>query len=403
MAEWVWEARARTGEVRKGVMSAETADDVESRLRGQQLNPLKVKKKPREFKIQLGSGTSERDLVTFTRQFATMIDSGLPIVQCLDILSMQGENKVFSEVLKDVKGYVEQGGTLSEGMSRHPKVFDPLFVNLIAAGEVGGILDTILGRLAGYIEKASTLKRQVRSAMVYPTAVLLVAFAIIFVMLTWVIPAFQKMFAEFGGTDELPAITQFVITLSEGFVDYIVFIIGGIVGAVFGFSYAYRQPAGKQFFHRLMLTAPIIGPVMRKIAVARFTRTLGTLLSAGVPILDSMKIVAKAAGNVVIEAAILKTAEKVAEGRTMVEPLAATNVFPPMVVQMIGVGEQTGAMDQMLTKIADFYEDEVDAAVSGLTSLLEPLMMVFIGGIVGTILIAMYMPIFDIAGKVKSE
>lgn len=402
MAEWVWEAKGRNGETRKGTMEAETPELVQSRLRAQQLNPVKVKKKPKEFHINIGKPVSEKELVIFTRQFATMIDAGLPLVQCLEILSGQGENKQFRKIQKDIKAYVEQGGTFSEGLRKHPKVFDDLYVNLVAAGEMGGILDTILQRLSVYIEKRVKLKRQVKGAMVYPTAVLCVAIAVIVVMLTWVIPAFQGMFAEFGGEDNLPGLTKFVISLSEWFLGnahWIVLTTIVIVGSV---SYSYRTKGGKRFWHKLFLTMPVIGPVIRKIAVARFTRTLGTLLGSGVPILDSMNIVGRASGNVIVEEAIQTTADRIREGRTMSEPLSETKVFPDMVVQMIGVGEQTGALDNMLNKIADFYEDEVDVAVAALTSLLEPMMMVVIGGIVGVILIAMYMPIFEIAGQVQA-
>ncbi len=332
-----------------------------------------------------------------------MIDAGLPLVQCLEILSSQGENKEFSKILKDIKAHVEGGGTFSEGLRRHPKVFDDLFVNLIAAGEMGGILDTIHQRLAVYIEKRVKLKRQVRGALVYPTSILIVAFGVIAVMLTWVIPAFQSMFREFGSEDALPEITKLVISVSEGFVDNLLLIIIVIVGTIAGVSWSYKTPKGKKFWHKAILTIPLIGPVMRKIAVSRFTRTLGTLLGSGVPILDALNIVAKAAGNVIVEEAIMKVAQKIREGRTMAEPLMETNVFPSMVVQMIGVGEQTGALDTMLNKIADFYEEEVDVAVAALTSLMEPIMMVFIGGIVGVILVAMYMPIFEIAGHVNAE
>ena len=403
MAEWTWEAKARTGEIRKGVMEAETMDLVNSRLKAQQLNPVKVKKKPREFNINIGAPVSEKDLVIFTRQFATMIDAGLPLVQCLEILSAQGENKVFNGKLKEIKNFVEQGGTFSDALSKHPDVFDSLYVNLVHAGEVGGILDTILNRLAVYIEKRVKLKRQVRGAMVYPIGVLVVAVVVIVIMMIWVIPAFREMFAEFGGEDQLPGLTKFVISLSEAFVSNLHWIVIGTVLFFVGMRYTLKTEKGKHFFHRISLKMPIIGPLIKKIAVARFTRTLGTLLTSGVPILDSLDIVGKASGNIVIEEAIQKTASKIREGKTMAEPLAETKVFPPMVVQMIGVGEQTGALDNMLNKIADFYEEEVDVAVSALTSLLEPMMMVFIGGIVGVILIAMYMPIFEIAGKVEGS
>ncbi len=403
MAEWVYEARTRAGEVQTGIIEADSKEAVQSRLRARQLNPVKIKKKSRELKLSFGTGVSPKELVVFVRQFATMIDAGLPLVQCLDILSSRGENKALNEILKDVKEYVEQGGTFSEGLARHPKLFDELFVNLVRAGEMGGILDTILNRLAGYIEKRVKLAQQVRGAMVYPVAIFIVAIIVVVVMLAWVIPSFKSMFAEFGGEDSLPALTQMVIAASEGFLSNIHWIVLGTAALIFGITYFYRQPAGKHFFHRTLLVLPILGPVMRKISVARFTRTLGTLLSAGVPILDALDVVKKSAGNVIVEEAIQQTANKIREGRTMAEPLMETNVFPPMVVQMIGVGEQTGALDTMLNKIADFYEEEVDIAVAALTSLLEPLMMVFIGGIVGVILISMYLPIFSIAGKVKAE
>jgi type IV pilus assembly protein PilC len=403
MAEFAWEAKGRAGETKKGVMEAESIDAVQSRLRAQNLNPVKVRKKGREFNLVIGSPVTEKELVVFVRQFATMIDAGLPLVQCLEILSSQGDNKLFNGILKDIKGHVEQGATFSDALRRHPKVFDELFVNLVQAGEMGGILDTILQRLAVYIEKRVKLKRQVRGALVYPAAVMVIAIVVLTVLLWKVIPTFQDMFADFGSADELPKITQFVIALSEGFINYLPFLFLGAVALAGGVTYSYRQPKGKEFWHRLLLTVPVIGQVMRKIAVSRFTRTLGTLLSSGVPILDALNIVAKASGNVIIEKAIDQTAEKIREGRTMAEPLLETNVFPPMVVQMIGVGEQTGALDQMLNKIADFYEEEVDIAVAALTSLLEPVMMVVIGGMVGFMLIAMYMPIFDIAGKIKME
>ncbi len=403
MAEFVYEARARSGEVRKGVMEADTAETVENRLKAQNLNPVKVKKKPKEIQLSFGAPVSEKELVIFTRQFATMIDAGLPLVQCLEILSAQGENKQFNKILKDVKAYVEQGGTFSDALSKHPKVFDSLYVNLVAAGELGGILDTILSRLAVYIEKRVKLKSQVRGALIYPSIIAFVAVSVIFILLTWVIPAFQSMFRDFGGEDALPGVTRFVIAVSHGFVSNLPILIGlGVIFAIV-FTVTYRTPKGKRFWHRLLLTAPLLGPVMRKIAVARFCRTLGTLLASGVPILDAMDVVAKSSGNTVIEDAINVTSDRIREGRTMAEPLMETKVFPPMVVQMIGVGEQTGALDNMLNKIADFYEEEVDVAVAALTSMLEPIMLVVMGGIVGFIMVAMYMPIFEIAGQVQSE
>jgi type IV pilus assembly protein PilC len=403
MAEWVWEARARSGEVRKGVMDADDKEAVNQRLRAQNMNPLKVRKKLAGISLKFGSPVTQQELVVFIRQFATMIDAGLPLVQCLEILGNQGENKEFCIVLKDIKATVESGATFSDALKRHPKVFDELFVNLIAAGEMGGILDTILNRLGVYIEKRVKLQRQVRGALVYPIAVFCIAITVLGVLLTMVVPTFEKMFSDFGGTDKLPPLTKFVIGMSHNVVDQLPTIIVVGVASFFGISYSYRTKRGKWFWHWLALHFPAIGPAMRKIAVARFTRTMGTLLASGVPILDALNVVSKTAGNVIIETALLDVAEKITQGRTMSEPLAETKVFPSMVVQMIGVGEQTGALDVMLNKIADFYEEEVDVAVSGLTALMEPIMMVGIGGMVGFMLIAMYMPIFDIAGAVKAE
>ncbi|MFT3922832.1 MAG: type II secretion system F family protein [Myxococcales bacterium] len=405
MAEWVWEARARTGETKKGVMEAESAESVQGRLRAQNLNPVKVKKKPKEINIKLPDflqpKVKEKELVIFIRQFATMIDAGLPLVQCLEILSAQGENPQFNNVLKDVKGHVEQGATFSDALSKHPKVFDELFCSLIRAGEMGGILDTILNRLAVYIEKNVKLKRQVKGALTYPLSTFAIALGVCALLLGYVVPTFEAMFKDFGG--ELPAMTAFVISISNGFLSAAPMIAAVLGGFLYLCSYTYKDPRTKPYWHKFMLSVPILGPVMRKIAVARFTRTLGTLLASGVPILDALEVVATSAGNVIVERAIRFSADKIREGRTMAEPLAETGVFPPMVVQMIAVGEQTGALDQMLNKIADFYEEEVDVAVAAMTSLLEPLMMVVVGGMVGFLLIAMYMPIFDIAGKVSEQ
>jgi type IV pilus assembly protein PilC len=403
MAEWAWEARARTGELRKGVMDAEDREAVNARLRQQNLSPVKVRKKAQPINLNIGSPVTSQELVVFIRQFATMIDAGLPLVQCLEILSTQGDNKAFNAVLKDVKQAVEGGSTFSDALKRHPKVFDELFVNLVAAGEMGGILDTILNRLGVYIEKRVKLQRQVRGALVYPASVFVIAGVVMAVLLTQVIPTFEKMFADFGGEDSLPPLTKFVIGLSHGAIENMPIFIASLVTAAFAFAYSYRTKRGKRFWHWLLLAFPALGPTMRKIAVARFTRTMGTLLASGVPILDALQIVGKTAGNVIIESALNNVATGIQEGRTMVEPLAESKIFPSMVVQMIGVGEQTGALDQMLNKIADFYEEEVDLAVSALTAMLEPIMMVGIGGMVGFMLIAMYMPIFDIAGAVKAE
>jgi type IV pilus assembly protein PilC len=404
MAEFTWEARARSGEVRKGVMEAENEDAVNNKLRQQQLNPVKVKKKKSFSSFQFGSGVTTKDLVTFTRLFATMIDAGLPLIQCLDILSNQQTNKNFAVVLKDIKSHVEQGATFSEALKRHPRVFDDLFTNLVHAGEVGGILDSIMSRLSVYLEKSQKLARQVRGALVYPSVVIVIAMAVMAVMLVFVIPAFEGMFAEFGGgAQNLPVLTRALIAISKSFVTFLPFVIVGAIGFVVAVTYINKQPKGKRFFHKTFLRLPVMGPVLRKIAVSRFTRTLGTLLQSGVPILDALEICARTSGNVVIESGIMMVRQSISEGKNMAEPLAATGVFPDMVVQMIAVGEQTGALDQMLNKIADFYEEETDVAVSALTSALEPILMVGVGGMVGVVLVAMYLPIFSLAGAIKAD
>lgn len=401
MPEFAWEARTRTNELRKGVMSADSVAAVEQKLRQQQLTPSQVKKKAREFKLAIGSGVDAKELVAFTRQFATMIDAGLPLVQCLEILAGQQENKVFQAALKDIKSSVEQGATFSDSLRRHPKIFDELYVNLVHAGEVGGILDTILNRLAVYIEKRVKLIRQVRGAMTYPIAVICILVIVVIVLLTFVIPAFEQMFKDFGAKDALPKLTQIVIWFSHSFVSALPITIPATILFVIGAIFFYRQPKGKRFVHRMLLVLPIIGPVMRKIAVARFSRTLGTLLQSGVPILDALEVCAKSAGNVIVEQSINFVRARISEGKNMAEPLMETKVFPSMVVQMIAVGEQTGALDQMLSKIADFYEEEVDVAVAALTSLLEPLLMVIVGTVVGIVLVSMYLPIFSLAGAMK--
>ena len=403
MAEYAWEARARTGETRKGVMEAENEEVVNNRLRQQQLSPVKVKKKAREFNITIGSGVDAKELVQFVRQFATMIDAGLPLVQCLDILSTQTPNKIFATALKDIKTTVEGGSTFSDSLRRHPKIFDELFVNLVQAGELGGILDTILNRLATYIEKRVKLARQVKGALTYPIAVVIIAAGVMSVLMIFVIPSFENMFKDFGSKEGLPKLTQIVIGFSKAFIANLPYLALGAIATSVAVTYTYRTPKGKKFFHKLMLSLPIFGTLFQKIAVARFTRTLGTLLSSGVPIMDALEVVAKTAGNVIVEEAILYVRLKISEGKNMAEPLAEKKIFPSMVVQMLGVGEQTGALDTMLSKVADFYEEEVDVAVAALTSLLEPIMMVGIGGMVGTVMVAMYLPIFSLAGKIKSE
>jgi len=400
MAEFVWEARKQTGEVRKGVMEAENEAAVLTRLRAQQLNPTKVtaKKKGFDFKaIQFGSGVEIKDLVKFTRQFATMIDAGLPLVQCLEILGSQEEDKNFSQVILATRTDVESGQSLADAMKKHPKTFDPLFTNMIAAGEAGGILDTILKRLATYIEKSVKLKGQVKSAMVYPIAVIVIATLVVGVILWKVIPTFANLFSGLGA--ELPLPTRIVIALSNGLVRFMPFIIVGFIAASFGFRAFYSSTSGRRIVDMIVLKLPVLGNLMRKIAVARFCRTLSTLLASGVSILEALDITARTAGNAIVEEAILLTRKSIEGGDTIAAPLKETKVFPPMVVQMISVGEATGALDTMLSKIADFYEEEVDVAVAGMLTLLEPIMIAFLGGVVGGIVIAMYLPIFDLISK----
>ena len=402
MAKFQWEGTTRAGEKRKGVMEAASAGEVESRLRGEGMAIGRVKKEGGfgDIQIQIGTGVTPKDLQIFTRQLATMIDAGLPLVQCLDILASQQQNKSFAKILFSVKNSVEQGSTFSDALRKHPKVFDELYVNLVAAGEVGGILDTILSRLATYIEKAVKLKNQLKSAMYYPIGILVVAIAVIVIMLTKVIPVFEKMYHDMGN-HELPGPTQIVIKISHAFLDRWYMFAGALFLLVFGVLALRRTAAGKEKTDAFLLRLPIVGPTLRKIIVARFTRTLGTLLASGVPILDALDICAKTAGNVVVQNAIMKTRSRISEGHDMAGPLTDTKVFPSMVTQMIGVGEQTGAMDQMLQKIADFYEEEVDAAVAGLTSLIEPVMMAFLGVVVGGLIVAMYLPIFKLAGNIQ--
>ncbi|MGC6416687.1 MAG: type II secretion system F family protein [Bradymonadia bacterium] len=401
MTEWVWEGRTRSGELRKGVIEADTERDVQARLRQQNIMVENVRQKRKSISFSLGGGVSAAQLVVFVRQFATMIDAGLPLVQCLEILSNQEPNKYFKSVLVDVKANVEGGATFADSLRRHPKVFDSLFVNLVAAGEIGGILDTILNRLATYIEKNVKLVRQVKGALMYPTVIVIIAFGVVFALLKWVIPTFAKMFQDMGDA-QMPDLTVAVINASEWFQANFMWVLAGLGIFIAVFLRSIQTEKGRYLFDATLLKLPVIGTLLRKVAVAKFTRTLGTMIASGVPILDALDIVAKAANNKIIENAIYFTKNKVAEGSNMADPLLQTNVFPSMVVQMISVGESTGAMDTMLQKIADFYEDEVEVAVEGLTKLLEPIAMVFIGGIVGTIMIAMYLPIFSIAGNVKS-
>lgn len=397
---FMWEAKTKQGEVKKGEMEAGDQKAVESRLLSLGLTPTKVRKKSiLDANLALPGSVSGKDILIFTRQFATMIDAGLPLVQCLEILGSQTENPAFRKVIFAIKNRVEGGSTFSDALKDHPKVFDELFVQLCAAGEVGGILDTILNRLAVYREKSEKLKRKVKGALTYPIAVISIGIVVTGVLLIKVTPVFEKMFSDFGSA--LPGPTQVVVDLSNWLQSYIIHLIVGIAATVFAFMAFYRNPRGRELFDKAILHAPIFGDLIRKVAVARFTRTLGTMISSGVPILDALDVTAKTAGNRTIEKGIQYVRSKISEGKNIAGPLADTKVFPSMVVQMIGVGEATGAMDQMLGKIADFYDDEVDAGVAGLTALIEPIMMVFLGGVVGGFLIAMYLPIFSIAGAIK--
>ncbi|WP_045115240.1 type II secretion system F family protein [Plesiocystis pacifica] len=401
MAAYIWEATTRGGEHRSGTMEADNEAAVRDRLTAQGLVVNNVKKKPMELRLPtIGSGVALKDLVVFTRTFSTMVDAGLPLVQCLDMLSSQAENPRFGEMLGKIKAEVETGKSLSEAMGLYPKVFDDLFRNLVAAGEAGGILDLIFRRMATYLEKSAKLRRQVKGALVYPVAIIVVGLLVMVIMMTFVLPTFEDMFKDLGA-GSLPGPTRIVLAISHFITGH--FLLLTIVGIALGvgFSAAIKTPQGLLIFDTIKLKLPVIGNVVRKGSVARFTRTLGTLLASGVPILDAMDIVAKTSGNVVIQNGILYAREKVAEGKDIASPLLETGIFPPMVVQMIGVGEQTGAMDDMLQKIADFYEEEVDAAVAAMSAMLEPLILVFLGVGVGGMLIAMYLPIFDVAGGIK--
>ncbi len=402
MTVYLWKARTRQGTMKRGEVEAVNDAAVIAQLRAQMLHPITVKKKPkdvREYLPFLRPRIKTKDLVIFTRQFATMIDAGLPLVQCLHILGDQQENPTFREIIQQVRADVEQGSTFADALAKHPKPFDALYVNLVAAGEIGGILDTILNRLAVYLEKADALARKVRGAMVYPATVLTVAVGVMVLMLVKIIPTFEAMFHDFGG--ELPGPTQAVVNMSHWMQDWLAWFLAGIVLFVAAFFQARRRiPSFRRRTDALALKLPIFGPLLRKVAVARFTRTLGTMIASGVPILDGLEIVSKTAGNMVVEEALRDVRTAISEGKTIAEPLSESQVFPGMVVHMIAVGEETGAMENMLTKIADFYDDEVDAAVDALTAMLEPMMMVLLGGTVGGMLVAMYLPIFKIADTI---
>ena len=402
MANFSWTGKNRQGAIQKGQVTAKNRQEVIGILRKQNILVTSIQEQKSsilQMEIPgLGGGVKEKDIVIFTRQFATMIDAGLPLVQCLEILASQSDNKVLAKTIAEVRQDVEGGATYADSLRKHTKVFDELYVSMVYAGEAGGILDTILNRLAKHMEKVMKLKKLIKSALVYPVTIVGVAVVVISVLMVWVIPTFAQMFVDFGGTLPLP--TVIVITASEFMQSNFLLIVGISVAAFIALKYIYKNPKGKRIFDGIILKAPVFGPLVRKAAVAKFTRTLGTLISSGVPILEGMEIVAKTSGNKVIEEALLEARQSISEGKTVAEPLAKTKVFPPMVVQMISVGEATGALDAMLSKIADFYDDEVDMAVASLTSLLEPMLMVFLGVVIGFIVIAMYLPIFEMASIV---
>ena len=401
MAVFIWEAATKRGEIKKGEMDANDETVVRGLLRRQGFKSITVKQKPKdllEYVPFLKQKVKEKNIVVFARIFSTMINAGLPLIQCLDLLAQQEENKTFAKIITSVKEDIEGGSTLQDALKKYPAVFDELFVNLVAAGESGGILDVILIRLSNYMEKTMKLKTKVKGSLVYPIIVLVVSIAVITLLLVYVIPVFKKMFEGMGG--QLPGPTQFLISVSDYAVSYFPYLIGGVVLFIFFFRRYYRTEKGRLTVDALVLKAPIFGPLLTKVAVAKFTRTLSTMMASGVPILEGLNIVSKTAGNVVVENAIMKTRQSISEGRTIAEPLAETEIFPPMVVQMIAVGEATGALDAMLAKIADFYDDEVDAAVAAMTTMLEPFMMVFLGIVVGGMIICMYLPIFKMASVV---
>jgi type IV pilus assembly protein PilC len=405
MATFAYRGRATSGAV-TGVIEAENRLGAVAMLRGKGIVATAVEeRKPKAAAFNLFGGTKlggkvkDKDLAIYTRQFSTMIDAGLPIAQCLAILSEQSESKTLRDVTTRIAKDVEGGSTLADSFRKYPKTFDDLFTNMLAVGESGGVLDVVLQRLSGYIEKAAALKRKVKGAMVYPITIISVAFLVIIFMMIFVIPTFAKMFEGLGA--ELPLPTKIVMWLSDFVQRFIIFIVVGLAAMVWALKRYYATDQGSKVIDRLLLRFPVIGTLIKKVAVARFTRTMGTLLSSGVPILEGLLITARSSGNRVVEAAVLQARTAVMAGRTLADPLRQTPVFPPMVVHMINVGENTGALDNMLSKIADFYDDEVDTAVSALTSLLEPLMIVFLGVVVGGLVVAMYMPIFKMVTLVK--
>jgi type IV pilus assembly protein PilC len=396
MPNFVWKGKARTGQLQQGVLLADSRNAAVAALRRQQIQVTSIKEQSRQIPLmpRLPVRVPRKRLAIFTRQFSVMLDAGLPLVQCLEILGSQEDNRHFKEIIRQVRIDVESGASLADAMRKHPVAFDDLYVSMIAAGEAGGILDIILQRLSSYIEKSVRLRSQVRTAMMYPAAVISIAVLVVWVILWKVIPVFAQLFAGVGA--ELPFLTRSVIAASNFVGRYSIFIIALLIAGAMALNRWHKTYRGRRVIDAFMLRLPVLGQLLLKIAVARFCRTLSTLTSSGVPILEGLEITARTAGNAVVEDAIMAVRKAVEEGKTISEPLADTKVFPPMVVQMINVGEQTGALDQMLSKIADFYEEEVDTAVTGLMKLIEPLLITFLGGVIGTIVTAMYMPMYTI-------
>lgn len=398
MPEFEYKGKTLAGAQVSGTLKAKNQQEMEKVLRQNRILVSSIRKKPADIQIKFGTGIKKQDISRFTRQFATMIGSGLPMIQCLEILAAQVEAVELRKVLNKVKEAVQGGSTLADALGRHPKVFDQLYVNMVEAGEMGGALDVILVRLAVYREKADALVRKVRGAMMYPIVISIVATGVTVAMLAFVVPVFAKMFAGLGS--ELPAPTRIVLQISNFLQSQVLLIIGAAIAMIVGYKFYVKSPNGRLNADRAFLNFPVLGTLLRKSAIARFSRTLSTLLSSGVSILEALEITAKTAGNRVIHDAIRRAVVSIAEGDTITAPLKETGVFPPMVTQMISVGEKTGGLDEMLSKIADFYDEEVDAAVTALTSIIEPIVIVFMGVVIGGILIAMYLPMFDIIGKI---
>jgi type IV pilus assembly protein PilC len=401
MTVYVWEGRNRNNQIQKGQLESTNEEAVRAHLGRIRIVPTKIKKKPKDLLEGISflqPKIKEKDIMVFARQFSTMIDAGLPIIQCMDILQSQQENATLKKMLKTIKDQVESGSTLAEALKKFPNQFDNLFVNMVAAGEAGGILDVILKRLAGYMEKAARLKRKVKGAMVYPAITVAVAVIVVAIILVFVIPVFQEMFADFGSA--LPGPTLIVIAISEFVKAKIHLMIIGLVIFFFAFKKYYSTNKGRLMVDAIALKLPVFGMLLRKVAVAKFTRTMGTMLGSGVAILEALDIVARTAGNRIVENAIYSVRSGISEGRTMADPLQASGVFPPMVCQMIAVGESTGALDAMLEKIADFYDEEVDQAVENLTAMIEPMMIIFLGVVVGGLIVSMYLPIFKMAAAI---